>query len=165
MRKLYEINTDIENLLNTATDPETGEVIDTECLDNLLMERDQKLESIALYCKDVNADIVAIQNEIKVLEQRAAKLKNTYEGLKRYLAWALEFKNFTTSKCEITFRKSEQVDVDPDFCKWALEHSAVYFVKTKETYEPDKVEIKKYLKQGGNLKHCRIIEKKNITIK
>ena len=165
MRKLYEINQDIENLLDVVTDPETGEVVDTECLDDLFIERDQKIESVALYCKDVHADIVAIENEIEVLSQRASKLKNTYDGLKRYLAWALEGKNFSTPKCEISFRKSESVEVDDSFCKWAKDNSAIYFLTTKESIVPNKTEIKKYLKSGHTLEHCRIVEKKNINIK
>lgn len=56
MRKLYEINKSIEDLLNAVTDPETGEVVDLDALDDLLMEREQKIESVALYEKDVNAE-------------------------------------------------------------------------------------------------------------
>lgn len=165
MRRLYEIDADIEAAMTEMIDPETGEVVNTECLDELFAEREQKIECVALLAKDVNADMVAIQNEIDALGKRKAKLNKTYESLKRYLAWALEGNKFNTPKCEITLRKSEQVEVDPDFCKWAIDHSAVYFVRTKESYEPNRVEIKKFLKQGGTLKHCRIVENKSITIK
>ena len=39
MRKLYEINKSIEDLLAAVTDPETGEIVDPDALDDLLMER------------------------------------------------------------------------------------------------------------------------------
>lgn len=167
MRKLYEIKADIENLLNSVTDPETGEVVDTDALDDLLMERDQKLESVALYCKDINAEIVAITHEIMIQEQRVERLKKTYEGLKHYLAAALDGQKFSTPKCEVSFRKSESVDIDEGFIEWAsdINNLALHFLKHKETITPDKTQIKQFLKSGGTLEHCRIIEKKNITIK
>ena len=85
MRKLYEIKKDIEDLLNAVTDPDTGEVVDPDALDSLLLERDQKIENVALYAKDVNAEWVAVTHEIMTLQQRADRLKNTEEGLKQYL--------------------------------------------------------------------------------
>lgn len=167
MRKLYEINADIENLLNSVTDPETGEVVDTDCLDDLFMEREQKIENVALYCKDVDAEIVAISHEIMIQEQRVERLKKTYEGLKHYLAAALDGQKFSTAKCEVSFRKSEAVDIDDGFIEWAsdINNLALHFLKHKETITPDKTQIKQFLKSGGTLEHCRIVENRNITIK
>lgn len=167
MRKLYEINADIENLLNSVTDPETGEVVDTDCLDDLFMEREQKIENVALYCKDVDAEIVAISHEIMIQEKRVERLKKTYEGLKQYLATALDGQKFSTAKCEVSFRKSESADVDPEFIEWAsdINNCALHFIKRKETVTADKAAIKKFLKSGGTLEHCRIVENKNMTIK
>ena len=165
MRKLYEINADIENLLNAVTDPETGEVVDPDALDGLLMEREQKLESVALYCKDTHAEWVAISHEIMALQQRADRLKNTEEGLKVYLARALDGEKFTTPKCEVSFRKSESVEVDDFFLEWAKNNFADHLILHKHTFAPNKADIKKALKEGMPLEHCRIVEKRNISIK
>lgn len=167
MRKLYEIKKDIEDLLNAVTDPDTGEVVDPDALDSLLLERDQKIENVALYAKDVNAEWVAVTHEIMTLQQRADRLKNTEEGLKRYLARELNGEKFSTPKCEVAFRKSESVEVDDEFIGWAsdIENYALHYLKRKETVTADKTAIKQYLKSGGTLEHCRIVTKNNISIK
>ena len=165
MRKLYEINHDIENLINSVTDPETGEVVDLDALDDLLLEREQKLENVALYCKDIHAEWVAVSHEIMTLQQRAEKLENTEAGLKYYLSKALDGQKFSTPKCDVSFRKSESVQVDDEFVAWAKENFAIDFVTHKETDAPDRMKIKKFLKDGGTLEHCRIIEKQNIQVK
>ena len=167
MRKLYEIDADIEDLMNKVIDPDTGEVTDPEALDALLLERDQKLENVVLYCKDVNAEIDAISNEIMIQEQRVDRLKKTYDGLKHYLTKALDGQKFSTSKCEVSFRKSESVDVDDDFIAWAsdVENLALHYLKRREMVTADKAAIKKYLKAGHTLQHCQLVTKSNISIK
>ena len=167
MRKLYEINKSIEDLLNAVTDPETGEVVDLDALDDLLMEREQKIENVALYAKDVNAEWVAVTHEIMILQQRADRLKNTEDGLKIYLSNALNGEKFKTSKCDIGFRKSESADVDDEFVAWAsdIENCALHFLRKRETVSADKEKIKKYLKSGGKLEHCKLVTKYNISIK
>lgn len=169
MRKLYEINKSIEDLLNSVTDPDTGEVVDLDALDDLLMEREQKIENVALYAKDVNAELVAITHEIMILQQRADRLKNTEDGLKAYLTNALEGQKFSTPKCMISFRKSESAEPDDEFIEWAsdINNCALHFLRIKETKSvtADKEAIKKYLKSGGTLEHCRIVTKNNISIK
>lgn len=165
MRKLYEINQDIENLINAVTDPETGEVVDLDALDGLLLEREQKIESVALFAKDIHAEWVAVCHEAMTLQQRADRLKNTEDGLKIYLSNALNGEKFSTPKCDIGFRKSESVEVDDDFLEWAKDNFADHLINHKETFTPNKAEIKKYLKEGKQLEHCRIVEKQNIQVK
>ena len=165
MRKLYEINKSIEDLLNAVTDPETGEVVDLDALDDLLLEREQKLENVAVYCKDVHAEWVPVSHEIMTLQQRAENLENTEAGLKFYLAKALDGQKFSTPKCDVGFRKSESVQVDDEFVAWAKDNFAIDFVIHKETDAPDRMKIKKFLKEGGTLEHCRIVEKQSIQVK
>ena len=167
MRKLYEINHDIEDLLNAVTDPETGEVVDLDALDGLLLEREQKIENVILYRKDVLAEIMAVGTEIASLEKRYARLQITAEGLKEYIAKAVDGQNFKTERCEVTHRMSEETEVDPEFIKWAYEQKddMSAFIKHTETDKADKTAIKKYLKSGGTLEHCRLVKKDNIQIK
>ena len=167
MRKLYEINKSIEDLLNAITDPDSGEVTDPEALDNLLLEREEKIESVILYYKDVQAELSAVGNEINALNQRADKLENTANGLKIYLSKALEGQNFKTSKCEVKYRKSESVEVTPEFVEWAYSQKDDMspYITHKESDVPNKVEIKKLLKAGGSLPYCKLVENQNISIK
>ena len=166
MRKLYEIQNDIDALIMNSIDPETGEVvIDEAALAELQMERDQKIENVILYCKDLTADISKIEEEVDVLQDREKRMKKTRDGLMRYLSDALGGEKFSTARCEASFRKSESVDVDPDFCRWAFEHGKYEVIIHKESDEPNKTKIKQILKNGGWLEHCRIVEKQNLSIK
>ena len=90
MRKLYEINHDIETLINAVTDPDTGEVVDLDALEDLLLERDQKIENVILYRKDVISEMRAIGEEIDTLETRLSRLEKTAESLKGYIEKALD---------------------------------------------------------------------------
>lgn len=168
MRKLYEINKSIEDLLETVTDPETGEVVDLDALDDLLVEREQKIESVILYRKDVLAEAAAIYTEITELTKRHERLMNTSEGLDGYIAKAINGQNFKTARCEVTHRMTEVADVDEDFVEWAKGNEEMsQFLKhsVKESYSADKVAIKKFLKAGGSLDHCRLVKHDNLQIK
>lgn len=61
MRTLYEIDADIVNCIDT----ETGEILDFDSLDALNMERDAKIEGVALYVKQLQAEAEAIKAEEK----------------------------------------------------------------------------------------------------
>ena len=58
MRALYEINADILS----CVDLETGEILDTEKLDALQIEREAKLEGVALWVKDLKGDANHVEN-------------------------------------------------------------------------------------------------------
>ena len=59
MATLYEIESAIYN----CVDGETGEVIDEEKLNALMMERSAKLEGVALWIKNLESDAAAIRAE------------------------------------------------------------------------------------------------------
>ena len=46
---LYEINEAIRNAIELGFDPETGEILDASALEQLQMDRDEKIENICLY--------------------------------------------------------------------------------------------------------------------
>ena len=54
MATLYEIDAAISGCI----DAESGEIIDTERLDNLLIERSKKLEGVALWIKKDRKSVV-----------------------------------------------------------------------------------------------------------
>ncbi|MBQ7727258.1 MAG: siphovirus Gp157 family protein, partial [Clostridia bacterium] len=91
--KLYEIDQGIEEALNkVVVDEETGEVTvtqDLEALEALQMQRDQKIENVALFYKNADAEAKAIAEEIKKLQARKKVLDNKCEGAKNWIAFAL----------------------------------------------------------------------------
>lgn len=66
MATLYEIDAAISGCI----DAESGEIIDTERLDNLLIERSKKLEGVALWIKNLESDAAAIKAEKNALDRR-----------------------------------------------------------------------------------------------
>lgn len=165
MRKLYEIDGDIEQCIMNGTDPETGEFLDADALEALQMERDKKIEGVALFAKDCRAEAKAIKDEIETLKKRMDRLTKNADGAEGWVANALGGQRFSTAKVECVFRKSESVDVDDWFCEWADMNDLEDFLTVKHTVTPNKAEIKKALKSGKELMYCRLIEKQNLTIK
>ena len=67
-RSLYEINSEILACLE-AVDLETGELLEWERLEELQVEKEQKLEGVALYIKDLLGDAAKIKAEEAALGQ------------------------------------------------------------------------------------------------
>ncbi len=115
---LYEIDQAIEEALNKAVvDEETGEVIvtqDLEALESLQMARDQKIENVALFVKNANADAVAIAEEIKWLQARKKTLDNKIEGAKNWLQSALNGEKFSTPRTSISYRTTKDTTIIDD---------------------------------------------------
>lgn len=166
MRKLYEIDEAIEQCIMNGTDFETGEFKASEELDALQMEREEKLEGVALYVKDCRAEAAAIDAEIKTLQDRMKKLTRNADGAEGWLANVLNGQKFSTSKVECKFKKSVSVEVDEKFIEWAETFSDDHELLTvKRTVVPNKRYITDLLKNGNEFKYARLIEKQNISIK
>lgn len=154
MATLYEID---EEILN-CVDMETGEIIDAEKLEQLQLTRDDKVEGIALWIKNLLSDADAIKSEEEKLAQRRKANENKAKNLKEYLSKFLNGQKFKTPKVSISYRKSESVEVtdisklDDDYLKFA---------------EPtvDKAKVKKALKAGTVLQGVSLVENQNIQIR
>ena len=152
--KLYEIDQAIMDLV----DSETGEIIDIEAFDSLQMEREEKIEGIALYIKDLKAEAEALKAEKIAFAERQKVAENKVESLKNYLAYALKGQAFKSTKAVVSFRKSQQVDI-PDIYK--LDEN---FLRYKEP-EADKTAIKEAIKAGQTVKGATLIENTSVIIK
>ena len=97
MRALYEINQDILD----CCDMETGEILDTEKLDALQIEREAKLEGVALWVKDLKAEAAAVKEEADKLNARKKALDNKIDWLKNWLLMALDGEKLSTPRCKV----------------------------------------------------------------
>ena len=93
------------------------------------------------------------------------KLNRNADGAEFWLAQNLNGQKFSTSKVECVFRRSEAVECDETFCQYAYDIGMYDFITRKETVTPNKTKIKAFLKNGGTLEHCQIVEKNNMTVK
>ena len=98
---------EIDEAILECVDLETGEIIDAERLDALQMERDKKIENVALWQKECIAEADAIAAEIRKLQARKASAERKAESLKSYLQMALEGSKFKTSRVNISYRRSQ----------------------------------------------------------
>lgn len=157
--KLYEIDQAIESLINQ----ETGEISDFEAFTNLQMERNAKVENIALWIKNLNAESAAVKAEKDRMAERETALKNKAESLTNYLKLLLNGEKFSTAKVDVSYRKSTALEVDEGFIEWAMKRAKKY-LKFKDP-EIDKTAVKDAIKSGIELSKARIVDKQNIQIK
>ncbi len=156
MANLFEI----DQAILACVDPETGEIISPELLDGLFMERNAKIENVALWAKNLRSDAAAYEAEEKAFAERKKKALAKVESLEKWLASVCGGEKFSTGKCEVSFRKSDSVEVlDKNMIP------ADYLrTKTTVTTEPDKNAIKKAIKGGQTIAGCALVEKLNTKI-
>jgi len=155
MATLYEIDARIMNCI----DPETGEIIDPEQLEALQMERERKIESVALWIKNLKADLSALEAERKAFQDRERSCKGKIESLSEWLTNALNGEKFETPKVKVSFRNSEAVEIVDE----RLIPKDYMRIKTEEA--PDKTALKELLKTNIQVPGCRLVKNKNIQIK
>lgn len=154
MATLYEINNEILNCIDT----ETGEIVDVEKLAELQLARDEKIENIALWYKNLMSDAEQYKAEKAAFAEKERVAKNKAESLKKYLDSILAGAAFKTTRATVTYRASEGVVID-DISK--VEDSYLKYAEPT----PDKTAIKKALKDGVNVGGVHLESRNNISIK
>lgn len=160
--RLYEI----EQAIMECIDLESGEVIDSARLDALQMEREKKLEGIALWIKNLKADVDAYVAEMESFVARRKAAERKIEGLTDYLYNTLGGEKFSTTKCAVTFRKSQGVKFDNEdaFRVWCVQNNRADLL-TIQTPKISRTAVKGALKDGDNLPGAELEERLNINIK
>lgn len=151
---LYEIDSAIMD----CVDVETGEIFDEAKFEELKLTRDAKIENVCLWIKNLKAEAEALKQEKDAFAQRQKATENKMESLKRYISGYLEGTPFNSAKVQVSFRKSEALEIS---------EGAVIpdeFLRFKEP-EVNKTELKKALKQGQHFDGVSIVENQNIQIK
>jgi len=163
MRALYEINQDILD----CVDMETGEILDTERLDALQIEREAKLEGVALWVKDLKAEAAAVKEEADKLTARKKALDNKIEGLKNWLQFALDGEKLRTPRCNVYQTHSQRVYVADELQLISYlkkQEDPEKFLRFKEP-ELKKDEIKRALKDGAVIPGAALEETESVVIK
>lgn len=149
----------IDSEIMSCVDPETGEIVDFEKLEELQLERDQKVENIALWIKNLRYEAECLKAEKDALAQREKAAKRKIEELEDYLGYVLSGQKFETPKVKVSFRKSTVVGIQNE----ALIPDE--YIKIKIEKSPDKTAIGKALKANAEVPGAILIEKANIQIK
>lgn len=151
---LYEI----DNAILDCVDLETGEVFDVEKFEELSLTRDERIEGICLWIKNLRAEAEALKAEKDAFAKRQKAAENKMESLKKYISGYLAGTTFKSSKVNVSFRKSESLEISED----AIIPDE--FLKYKEP-DVDKVALKAAVKAGAYVVGVDIVENLNIQIK
>ena len=155
---LFEIDKAIQDF-EFEIDEETGEILNPNALEELEMARDQKIENVGLWIKNLEAEANAVENQEKIFADRKKRIRKKIDGLKGYLGYALDGQKFKTDKIEMSFRKSESVHITDEYL---IPDDYKIFTVVKK---PDKRIIKEALKKGKDIMGVELVESRNIQIK
>ena len=158
---LYEIDSSLMSLV----DEETGEILDKEAFDGLVMERDKKIENIGLWIKNENAMAEALEKEIKSLTTRKKTAENRVKSLKNYLLYSLQGEKFSTAKVKISYTSSTATKFENEsaFIEWAKEKRPD-LLRVKEP-EIAKTEVKAALNAGEKLPGASLEKNTSVVVK
>ena len=160
---LFEIDAAIQKCFvfeDMVVDSETGEVLDSNYLNDLEMERDRKIENIAKWIKNLDSDIEQLKAQKDLFAKRQKSAENKRDSLKNYLSAYLNGASWKANDNSVlvNFRRSEVVSVDESIVpkKWFIKHTDIKL---------DKASIKEALKNGDKIKGAELVSKQNIQIK
>ena len=164
---LYQLDEAMEAVISGGfvVDEETGEVLfDSENLDALREQRNAKLEAVALFVKNLDAEAAAIRAEVAALAARQKAAERKAERLRDYLTRSMltgaegALERLETPRVRVTFRHSEAVGCD-------LANLPRAYKITERTEQADKAAIKKALKEGRRVRGAWIEQRENIQIR
>lgn len=161
MASLYELNAKLATY--EMEFDEDGCWVNEDELNAIHMERDEKIEQICLWIKNLEAEANMVKAEAKNLDERYKRLINKATRLHDYVESNLAGQPFKTPRVECRWRKSEAVEI--------LNADAVpeRFLDIQVVRKPMKSEIKKYLKglEGSDeeVPWARLDKKNNLQLK
>lgn len=162
--KLFEIDEAIEEYVENAysfAEENDGELPDDfeDALEALNLKRLDKVEGIALYVKNIEAEVSAVESQEKIFAARKKSLQNKLTSVKNYLKIALKGEKLKTDKVQVSYRSGESVQIVPQ----AKIPDQYLTVKTTST--PNKTELKKAIKAGEKIEGVELVKSSNISVK
>ena len=130
-----------EDLMSMCIDADTGE-FDEAMFEGLKIERDKKIENIALWVLEDEAMAKSIKEQENKLKERREILEQRIEKRKEFLRYIAEGKKLKTDRVTVSYRKSDAVKIVNE------EIIPPEFKAVKTSYSVCKDEIKKALKAG-----------------
>ena len=162
---LYDIDSAIVDVIESgfSFDEETGEVFFTaDDLERLEGMRADKLDGIAVYLKNINAEVAALKAEEKALAERRKQKEAKAERLKSYVASSMIAageRKFETLHGAYSLRKSSAVVIEDENAIPAPFKKYDFVCKT------DKTAIKKAIAAGEQVPGAHIEQRENIALK
>ena len=171
MRKLYEINNDLEKLLDenatmaiddeNAVDLETGELFNLSArIEALNIERNEKIKGVAVYLDDINIKRDALAGKIAKLKKQLESLDKEIDGITTYLLIATENQGFKDDDIEVKVKSNNRCIISDE--------SVIpeKFIKTETKIETkiSKTEITKAIKAGEEVPGATLQKSYSLSI-
>ena len=157
---------EIDQAILALVDEETGEIMDFDAFDQLQMERDQKLENVACWHKNLVAEAAAIRQEELNLAKRRQAIENRAERLKKYLSDVLAGQKFQTAKCAVSFRKATKVELSEPALAIAWAQANGYGnIVTYKAPEISKSGLAVLLKEGKEIPGAELVTGFSVGVK
>lgn len=160
--KLYELTQSYRNLENLGEQEGLTVEMIQEALGQVEEDINTKIENTCKVIKEIEADALGIDEEIKRLIVLKKQKENTAKKLKEYVEF--EMNGIGLNKVEgklfkISFRKSKIVRII-DETKIPKE-----FIKVKTTETVSKTDLGKALKNGEFIEGAELVESRSLQIK
>lgn len=151
---LYDIQQDILDCINT----ETGEIIDAERLDQLQMEKREKVKNIALWIINLRGEAANSKEREAYFAQRRKRAEKKIEGLTAYLSGCLDGEKVKDDDFEIGWKQSQATEITDET---KLPKQYLIAVNPKI----DRMAILKDLKAGVEIDGAKLVTKNNIQVR
>lgn len=166
---LYEMNSEIRKYIDQlfeSVDEETGEInADVKAaLDAMQEARNEKLENVAFYIKNLEAEALALKTEAAKLTARQKAAENHAARLKQYLIQNLteaDEKKFVSADSVISFSVTEHKAVEVE----SVEALPKMYQRVTKKVEADKGKITEALKAGKKVKGAAFVINKSIRFR
>lgn len=160
---LYKAAEELRDTLENI-DPETGELPDGFENAQALVQR--KAMSVAAYILDTDAQAEMVEAHAKTLLERVKTARKRSAWLRQYLRTNMQETGITKVTSEDgTFTLSLERDRDESVDVFDEAQLPAELVKTEVKTSPDKVAIKKLLKDGQDVPGARIVKKDRLSIR
>ena len=164
---IYRLDEQIAQALESAYDPETGELLIPEeemfaRIEKITADFELLIDNIASDVKNLKAEAADVKDEKMKLAKRQAQLENRAERAKRLLAYLLKGEKWKNGRHSISYRKSDELVVDDKFVEWAS-MNAPGLLKLEP--EVRKTDVKNAIKNGTVFEFAHIEQKNNIQVK
>lgn len=155
-----------EELFDSCIDEETGEIIDTDVLEELKNDLEkqivEKSSDVVKYHKNREGLINQIDEEVKRLNAFKKSLKSRQENFEKYIIYCMDKlgkDKIETPNGVIKITDSEGVVIVDK------EKVPAQYVTVKQEFTEDKRAIKKAIKSGTKVPGAIIEKRKNISVK
>ena len=158
---LYEIAQEMASLI----DQETGELKDYEAFEALQMARDEKIDNMAKWILDLEAEAKMVKERADELAKRAQNAKKKAERLREFLQEYLGGEKRKTADYTIGYRRTEAVEItDEDRAiAWLMDND-----EDALTYQNPKISktaVKEILKSGREVPGAELVERQSMSVR